>query len=146
MSSRTDKSTEALHARMAKQKEEFLDAFAKSLALVASTCRKIGITRGTFYNWYDDDKDFAERVDDIKELSKDSVEAKIYSKIKDGDTAMIIFYAKTKMKDRGYIERHEITGKDGESLNDQKIDVDKLTEDQRKALLEIGENVLSKEE
>lgn len=146
MSKATDKSTEAIRARQAKQKVEFIDAFAKSLALVASACRKVGITRATFYNWYNEDKEFAEKIDEIKELSKDSVEARIYSKIKDGDTAMIIFYAKTKMKDRGYVERHEVTGKDGEPLNERKIDVDKLTDEQRKALLEIGESVLKTEE
>lgn len=146
MSKATDSSTEAIRERMEKQKEEFLYAFERSLALVASACRKIGISRPTFYNWYNDDPDFKEKVDEIRELSKDSVEQRIYNKIKNGDTAMIIFYAKTKMKDRGYVERHEVTGKDGEPLNERKIDVSKLTEDQRKTLLEIGEDVLAKEE
>ena len=146
MSKATDSSTEAIRERMEKQKEEFLYAFERSLALVASACRKIGISRPTFYNWYNDDPDFKEKVDEIRELSKDSVEQRIYNKIKNGDTAMIIFYAKTKMKDRGYVERHEVTGKDGEPLNERKIDVSKLTEDQRKTVLEIGEDVLAKEE
>ena len=146
MSKATDSSTEAIRERMEKQKEEFLYAFERSLALVASACRKIGISRPTFYNWYNDDPEFKEKVDEIRELSKDSVEQRIYNKIKNGDTAMIIFYAKTKMKDRGYVERHEVTGKDGEPLNERKIDVSKLTEDQRKTLLEIGEDVLAKEE
>jgi hypothetical protein len=146
MSKATDSSTKAIRERMAKQKEEFLNTFATSLALVASTCRKVGITRQTFYNWYNEDQEFADKIDEIKELAKDSVEQRIYTKIKNGDTAMIIFYAKTKMKDRGYVERHEVTGKDGEPLNDNRktVDVSKLTEEQRNALLEIGEDVLNK--
>ena len=38
----------------------------------------------------------------------DIVEAKILSGIREGNTALMIFYAKTKLKNRGYIERQEI--------------------------------------
>jgi hypothetical protein len=40
---------------------------------------------------------------------KDDVESIIYKKIfTDHDTATTIFFAKTKMKERGYVERQEI--------------------------------------
>ena len=144
-----DKATEnrqkAIRSRQRKKKAEFIDAFAKSLALVASTCRKVGITAPTFYNWYKEDPDFAERVDEIRELAKDSIEAKIYEKINNGDTTMLIFYAKTRMKDRGYYERKEIVGKDGSHLMPQGsvVNLDVLTSEQREALKVLGQSILN---
>lgn len=137
-----------IRKRRSKRKKEFIEAFQKSLALVASTCRKVGISIPTFYNWYNDDPDFAAQIDEIRELAKDAVESKIYKKIDDGDTTMLIFYAKTKMKDRGYVERQEVTGADGSALMGQQssVDVSSLTEEQRKVLLSIGQDVLDAKE
>lgn len=95
------------HSHKAKQKI-VLQALEKASGLVASACRVAGITRTTFYNWYNTDPEFRSKVDDISELTKDFVESKILQKIKAGDTTAIIFYAKTKMKERGYVEKQEI--------------------------------------
>lgn len=143
-----EKSLVTIRKRRSKRKKEFIEAFQKSLALVASTCRKVGISIPTFYNWYNDDPDFAAQIDEIRELAKDAVESKIYKKIDDGDTTMLIFYAKTKMKDRGYVERQEVTGADGSALMGQQssVDVSSLTEEQRKVLLSIGQDVLDAKE
>ena len=142
-----DKSLRTIRRRQAKRKKEFIEAFQKSLALVASTCRKVGISTVTFYNWYNEDSNFAEKIDEIRELAKDAVESKIYKKIDEGDTTMLIFYAKTKMKDRGYVERQEVTGADGKNLIEQQAtDLSTLTEEQRKILLSIGQDVLDAKE
>lgn len=146
MKSSNKNSLIAIRRRRSKRKAEFIEAFAKSLALVASTCRKVGITPQTFYNWYNDDPKFAADIDEIRELAKDSVEAKIYKKIEEGDTTMLIFYAKTKMKDRGYVERNEVTGAEGKPLVEQSVDISTLTEEQRKVLLSIGQSVLDAKE
>lgn len=136
-----------IRRRQSKRKAEFIDAFQKSLALVASTCRKIGISIPTFYNWYNEDSAFAAKIDEIRELAKDAVESKIYKKIDEGDTTMIIFYAKTKMKERGYVERQEVTGRDGKDLLEQQVvDLSALTEEQRKVLLSIGNELLETKE
>ena len=66
--------------------------------------------------------------------------------MKEGDTTMLIFYAKTQMKDRGYNERQEITGADGAPLMGQEIDINKLSDEQRKLLLLIGETILNEKE
>ena len=47
-----------------------------------------------------------------KERLKDFVEGKLYSEIKKGNITAIIFYLKTQAKDRGYVERQEVTGAD----------------------------------
>lgn len=138
---------EAIQERIAKDKLTVLDALNKSSGIVATACKAAGISRFTFYKWYNEDKDFAEKVDDVKELQKDFAEALILKKMKEGDTAMIIFYAKTQMKDRGYSERVEHTGANGEPLlKTTEIDINKLTEEQRKLLLSIGEQALNDKE
>lgn len=128
--------------RKAQSKAEFLTTLEQSAGLVATACRKAGINRSTYYKWRKDDDEFAQAADDIKELQKDAVEALILKKLKDGDTAMLIFYAKTQMKDRGYVERNEIVGKDGRDLVKREIDLTKLTSEQRAVLLSIGSELL----
>ena len=41
----------------------------------------------------------------------------LLTEMKSGNIASIIFYLKTKGKKRGYVERQEITGKDGEAIS-----------------------------
>lgn len=129
--------------KTAASKEAFLTQLEQSFGLVSTTCRKVGISRSTYYKWRKDDSQFADRADEVKELQKDVVEALILKKMKDGDTAMLIFYAKTQMKDRGYVERTEIVGKDGADLSFAKYDLSKLTDAQRQVLLSIGNDILN---
>lgn len=132
---------------MAKGKRDVLAALEKSAGIVATACKAANISRFTFYNWMKKDAAFEEKVDDILEAQKDFVEAQILKKIKEGDTTMTIFYAKTKMKDRGYVERHEVTGLDGSAIAmKHDVDLTRLTSEQRDALLAIGEQVLDEEE
>ena len=48
-----------------------------------------------------------------KERQKDYVIGKLFSEIQKGNITAIIFYLKTQAKDRGYVERQEVTGADG---------------------------------
>ena len=136
-----------IQERVLTDKERMLEELNKTSGIVSSACKAAGISRMTFYRWYNEDPDFKEKVDDVKELQKDFCEALILKKMKDGDTTMLIFYAKTQMKDRTYIERRELVGKDGESLvPKQKCDLDQLTEEQREVLLSIGLDLINKKE
>lgn len=54
-----------------------------------------------------------EVLSEIANDTGDLVEHKIVEKIKRGDRTMLIFYAKCKLKDRGYVERQELTGPSG---------------------------------
>ena len=136
-----------IQERVLTDKERMLEELNKTSGIVSSACKAAGISRMTFYRWYNEDQDFKEKVDDVKELQKDFCEALILKKMKDGDTTMLIFYAKTQMKDRGYTERRELVGKDGESLiTKQKIDLEKLTDEQREVLLSIGLDLINKKD
>jgi hypothetical protein len=46
---------------------------------------------------------------------------KLLNAIREGKTAELLFYLKTKGKKRGYVERQEITGIDGQQLFEVRI-------------------------
>lgn len=143
----SEKFEQTISEKIAKEKADLLAALAANSGIVASACRAANVSRMTYYRYYNEDPDFKEKADDVKELQKDFAESLILKKMKEGDTTMIIFYAKTQMKDRGYVERKELVGKDGEDLvRKQEVDLSKLTEEQRAALLSIGLDVLNKTE
>lgn len=89
-------------------KRMMISALEKTLGVVTSACKIVGIARSTHYNWYDSDRDYRDAVDDISNIALDFAESKLHELIKDKDTTATIFYLKTKGKRRGYIERNEI--------------------------------------
>ncbi len=56
-------------------------------------------------------------VDEARECVTDLAESQLYKKIAEGDLTAIIFYLKTRGKARGYVERQELTGRDGQELS-----------------------------
>lgn len=90
------------------KKINFLKALNASMGIISDACRAAGISRQTFYNWQKKDEEFATKVHEVSESQKDFVEGKLLSNIKAGDTTSIIFYLKTKCKDRGYSEKMPI--------------------------------------
>ena len=88
-------------------KKKLLEALEKTLGVVTTACKLAECDRTTFYNYYNKDKDFAQKVDDIENIAIDFAESQLHKQIKDGNTTATIFYLKTKAKKRGYVERVE---------------------------------------
>lgn len=57
------------------------------------------------------------------ENSIDRAEIKLEEKIQEGDITAIIFKLKTQGKKRGYVERQELTGADGDKLNSFTVEI-----------------------
>ena len=112
------------HARTRDIKNIFPEVLEKCLGVVHAACKSVGITRSLYYQWRHQDPAFAESCDAVREITYDVVESALLKKIQEGDTPCIIFFCKTKMKHRGYVERVEQTGKDGEPLNAVKFTED----------------------
>lgn len=106
----------------AKRKEAFLVALEKSLGIITPAAKACGIGRETVRQWREKDKAFAAKMDGVDALAGDFVETQLMKKVKGGDTTAIIFYCKTKLKNRGFMERQEITGADGKNLFGGKTD------------------------
>lgn len=90
------------------QKKAMIQALEKSLGVVTSACKAVGINRSTHYEWLKTDEEYKAAVEDVENIALDFAESQLHKQIKDGNTAGTIFYLKTKGKKRGYIERTEI--------------------------------------
>lgn len=88
-------------------KKAMLEALEKSLGVVTTACKQVGISRETHYRWVKEDAEYGIAVEDIENIALDFAESQLHKQIMDGSTSATIFYLKTKGKNRGYIERVE---------------------------------------
>lgn len=130
-------------AATAHDKEAAVQVFKSNATDISKTCKALGITRKTFYTWYNNDRTFRDAIDEAKEEIKDFGESQLLLLMKGipkkdstgkhvgwvtkPDTAAVIFFNKTKNKDRGYVERVET-----QALPEPEIDLTKLTKEERK--------------
>ena len=113
-------------------KKAMVEALEKSLGIVTTACKSVGINRSTHYDWMQDDEDYKKAVLGIDDMTIDFAESHLHKKIKDGDTTATIFYLKTKGKKRGYVERSE---QFIESIN-KNFDISKLYDKETSEALE----------
>jgi hypothetical protein len=110
------------------KQKDIIEVFRKKGCNISATCNALGISRQTYYNWLKNDEDLKLEIEHSQEAVLDNVESKLLSAINDGNITAIIFYLKTKGKGRGYVERSELTGIDGQNLFEVKI-IDTLEND-----------------
>ena len=91
-----------------KKKKNFIEALRNNLGHISNACESANISRKTYYNWIDKDKDFKEDVDHVQDSLLDLAESKLLENIENNENTAIIFYLKTKGKKRGYIEKQEV--------------------------------------
>lgn len=94
--------------RTRQRKAAMLKALKFHLGLVSQSCEMAGVTRSTHYNWMESDGVYAAAVREMDEFQGDFVEGQLLRGIKAGQPAMTIFYAKTKLRHRGYVEKVEV--------------------------------------
>ena len=89
-------------------KKAMIEALEKSLGVVTTACKTVGIARQTHYEWYREDAEYKKAVDDVADIAIDFAESQLHKQIQNGEVSSTIFYLKTKGKKRGYVERTEI--------------------------------------
>jgi len=89
-------------------KKGMLEALTTSLGIVSTACETVGISRTTYYKYYNEDTEFKNQADDVSEIAIDCAESKLFELVKAGNITAIIFFLKTKGKKRGYVERQEL--------------------------------------
>lgn len=110
-------------------KKAIVEALEKSLGIVTTACKKVGIGRTQYYQWLKDDKEFAKQVEDIENIAIDFAESQLHQQIGDGNTSATIFYLKTKGKKRGYIERSDINVSSDDRIKIDIMPFDEESED-----------------
>lgn len=106
-------------------KKAMIEALEKSLCVVTTACKQVGIDRGTHYNWLKNDSEYAEQVKALENIVLDFAESQLHKQIMDGNTTATIFLLKTKGKSRGYIERQEVVTDSDNFFKVEVIDNDK---------------------
>jgi hypothetical protein len=114
-----------LTVHKAATKKALLIALEKSLGIVTTACRAVGVDRATHYNYLATDPEYKKAYDALADVALDFAESSLHHQISKGKEASTIFYLKTKGKKRGYIERVE-----NEHLIRTPYDLTKLTEEE----------------
>jgi hypothetical protein len=105
-------------------KKAMLDALEKSLGVVTSACKTVGVGRTTHYLWMDSDPEYKTAVDSLSDVALDFAESQLHKQIKDGNSTATIFFLKTKGKKRGYVERTELDISTSKQFEVEVIDTD----------------------
>jgi len=88
--------------------KQIIDALDGSMGFKSGAARILKCSVKTINNYINRFPEIKEHLEnEIDERRKDIVEGKILTGIQEGSVPLLIFYAKTQMKDRGYIERQQ---------------------------------------
>jgi hypothetical protein len=113
---------------MAKRQQErytadkMIEALRKARGIAARAAEMLGCDRQTVLNYCKKYPTVQAAREEAKETLNDWVESQMIKRIQAGDTTMMIWWSKTQMKDRNFVERIDNRNYD--------IDLSKLTNDQ----------------
>lgn len=97
--------------------DEMIEAIRKNNGILTKAAQALGCNRQTVANYIERYATVKAAYEEANETNIDFVESKLMQNISAGDTTAIIFFLKTKAKNRGYVERQEITGADGDAIH-----------------------------
>jgi len=92
-----------------KQKAAVVAEIVRSKGFKTVACTNVGLNPRTFRQWMATDAEFRQAVEDAVEIARDyrddMAEKKLFENVEAGDVTSIIFYCKTRLKNRGYTEK-----------------------------------------
>lgn len=95
---------------------DIADALTKSKGIVSQAAKMLGCSRVTIYKYIKEYATVQQAVEDARESIIDFAEVKLYEQINEGNMTAIIFFLKTIGRNRGYVERQEVTGANGGAI------------------------------
>jgi hypothetical protein len=96
--------------------KQVIEAITDNKGILSSAATALGCNRRTLQNYANRYPTVKEALDEAREAAIDHVESKLMGRIDSGDTTAMIFFLKTQGRNRGYIERQEVTGANGNAL------------------------------
>ena len=96
--------------------QEFIEAIPGSGGIITTIAKRVGCDWHTAKKYVTEFATVRQAYDDECNHGGDALEAKAMEIAMQGDGPMLRFLLSTKWKDRGYTERQEVTGANGETL------------------------------
>ena len=96
------------------------EALLASDGNLTAAATKLGVTRQGVYDYIDRYK-LQDVLDQSREKMADEAVGQLHRLVRDGNLGAVIFYLKTQAKSRGFTERIETTGKDGDAIEVRQI-------------------------
>ena len=129
-------------------RETLINEIWRNKGKVALVAERLGVTSKTVYNYADKYATVKNALDDSRmhfdELLVDTAEMKVQKAVMADEAWAIRYVLSTKGKARGYVERSEVTGADGDAIETKtnvSFDYSKLSTEQLKQLVTIAESV-----
>jgi transposase-like protein len=97
--------------------DEVIAQIKKMNGNLAAVARAMGVSREGIRKHLQKHPSAQQALEESRETMLDNAESVLYKKALEGSTPELLFFLKTQGKSRGYIERQEVTGKDGASLS-----------------------------
>jgi len=107
--------------------DEIIRAIKGSSGIKLVIARSLGVHRNTVNNYLKKYVSAREAYIDEIEAVGDFAESVIIKSIKNEDVETAKWYARFKLKDRGYSERQEVTGADGGKI-ETKVTIDEISQ------------------
>lgn len=90
-------------------KKQLIAEIIRTKGFKTIACNALKVNPRTFRSWMTEDDEFRQAVSDAVEIAReyrdDVAEQKLFGQVEAGDTTAIIFYCKTRLKNRGYSEK-----------------------------------------
>lgn len=103
----TNKSeTIKLDLRNAKDRQKFVQTLESCNGVITTACNIHHVSKATLYRYRKKYKTFGEAVNEAKGLQIDYAESKLFKLIEEKNVTAIIFFLKTRGRDRGYGEKY----------------------------------------
>ncbi len=99
-----------------KSDKALIEAIKDSGGIMSTIARRLDVTWHTADTWIKESDSAKQALQDEKETILDMAESTLYKNIKEGNSQDAKWMLSTMGKNRGYSERHEITGGDGEPI------------------------------
>jgi len=96
--------------------KEIAETIEKNKGNISACARQLGLGRYSLYIRIRQEPTLKKALEQSRETMLDMAESVLYSKVLQGSTPELIFFLKTQGRNRGYVERQEITGRDGEAI------------------------------
>lgn len=118
--------------------QQMINAIRQTRGLVTVAARMLGCDPNTVRNYIRRHPTVAQALEEERERMTDLAELALFNRIQAQDAWAVCFYLKTQGKGRGYVERQEITGKEGEAIETRSTpDLSKLTPEERELLIQL---------